>query len=128
MSNYTTPTFETSDFVDSEVICTSQYEDESIYESSIVVRWKLNITFDNAGVWSMTPEIKWIQTVVNFQNDEIEADPQKQKEGSKTWVDFTPKAKGWTVNVDVQKEGNNTYRCTSAYIDVDDQTATIIFE
>ena len=128
MSNYTTPTFETSDFVDSDVICTSQHEDESIYETSIFVRWKLNITFDEAGVWSMTPEITWIQTVVNFQNDEIEADPQKQQEGSNTWVDFTPKSKGWTVVVDVQKEGNNTYRCTYAYIDVDDKTATIIFE
>jgi hypothetical protein len=128
MSNYTTPTFETSDFVDSDVICTSQHEDESIYETSIFVRWKLNITFDKAGIWSITPEITWIQTVVNFQNDEIEADPQKQREGSAQHINFTPETKGWTVVVDVQKEGNNTYRCISAYIDVDDQTATIIFE
>ena len=128
MSNYTTPTFETSEFEDSEVICTSEYEDESIYESSIVVRWKLNITFDKAGVWSMTPEITWVQTIVEFTCDEIEIDPQKQREGSAQHINFKPETKGWTVVVDVQKEGNNTYRCTSAYIDVDDQTATIIFE
>lgn len=128
MSNYTSPTFETSEFEDSEVICTSQHEDESIYESSIVVRWKLNLTFDKAGIWSMTPEITLVETIVEFKSDEIEADPQKQQEGGRTWVEFTPGTEGWTVNVVVIKEGNNTYRCTSAYVDVDDQTATIIFE
>lgn len=129
MSNYTSPTFETSDFQESELICTSQYEDEIIYDSSICVRWKLNIKFDESGVWSMSPEITWVQVKVEFQVDEIEPDPQKKKEASRTWVDFTPKTKGWDVTIDVEPQTSQMkeYRCSSAYINVDDQTAELIF-
>lgn len=125
---YTTPTFETSDFTDSEVITTSQYEDETIFETSIFVRWCLNITFDKAGVWAMKPEITWVQVVTSFQVEECEADPQKQREGSTQQIDFTSKTKGWAVVVNVEKSNRNDYRCTAAYIDIDDKKATIIFE
>jgi len=128
MGHYQTPTFETSTFEDEHVITTGKYEDESVFESKIVVRWKLNMIFDEAGVRSMSPEITWVQVVTYFQVDDFEADPQKQREGDTQYVNFTPESKGWDVTIEQNvKDTNNMYRCTSAYVNVDDQTAEIWF-
>ena len=128
MSKYTSPTFETKDFVDQDLTIHSDYEECSLADSSIIVRWKLHITFDSVGVWAMAPEITLIEVVANFEPDEQPDDPQLQIEGHEQQHIFTPETKGWTVVVDTQKASSNEYRCTYAYVDVDDMTATIIFE
>jgi len=76
----------------------------------------------------MSPEITWVQVVTYFQVDDFEADPQKQREGDTQYVNFTPESKGWDVTIEQNvKDTNNMYRCTSAYVNVDDQTAEIWF-
>ena len=130
MSTYQTPTFETSEFDDKELTISSKYSDESLLEYAITVRWCLNFTFDKAGVWAMYPEITWVEVVATFEVDESESDPQKQRNGDTQRVDFTPATTGWTIDIEtfIERGPQNAYRCTHAYIDIDSQTANIIFE
>ena len=128
MSKHTSPTFETKEFTDQDLMVQSHYEDSSLIQATIIVRWKLHITFDSLGVWAMTPEINWVQVIANFSPDEQPDDPQLQIEGHEQQYNFTPETKGWKVKVETQKASNNEYRCTCAYVDVDDMVATIVFE
>ena len=128
MSKYTSPTFETKDFVDQELMIASDCRNCSLFQSTIIVRWKLNLKFDGLGIWSMAPEITWVQVIANFEPDEQPEDPQQQISGHVQNYNFTPNTDGWVVIVETQKAPNNEYRCTIAYVDVDSKTATIIFE
>jgi len=126
MGHYQSPVFETTEFTDEELIITNPSEDEGLDHYNIVVRWKINITFDNVGIWSMSPEITWIQVHARFEPCEQPDDPQLHIEGSDTNINFTPETKGWDVKINVE-DNRPEYRCTAAYIDVDDMVAEIHF-